>query len=63
MYQDLYDRANKIIKTYACMKLYGAFRPLNVETDALSVCLEIGFLQLSDDMNATLFPIAFASKH
>ena len=40
MYQDLYKRANKIVKKYACMKFYDAARPLYLEIDASGTFLQ-----------------------
>ena len=72
MYQNLYDRAKKIIKKDACMIFYDTCRPLNLETDASGVSLPAGLLQVRNGMNweqekvkdnATLHPNAFASKN
>ena len=40
MYQDLYRRANKIIKKDACPKFYHTCRPQYLKTDASGVRLE-----------------------
>ena len=48
MYQDLYYKANKIVKKDACMKFYDAARPLHLETD---VGLRARLLQVRDGMN------------
>ena len=70
MYQDLYDRAMKIIKKDACMKLYHTSRTLQLQTDASSVYLGPGLLHIRDGMNcgcekipdnATLHPLPFGS--
>ena len=70
MYQDLYDRAKKIIKKDTCMKCYDTSRLLYLETDASDVSLVAGLLQVTDDMNfgcdevpdnAIVCPIAFTS--
>ena len=70
MYQDVYDRAKKIVKKDACMTFYDASRPLYMETDISHVGLGARLLQVKDDMNcghdkvphnATLHQIAFAS--
>ena len=71
MYQDLYERAKKIIKKDVCMKFYDASRPLYCETHALGVTLGTGLLQVRDVMNcghdkvpdnATLCPMALTRK-
>ena len=71
MHQDLYDRAEKIIKKDACMKFCDTSRPLYLENNALGVSLGATLLQVRVEMNyghgrvsdnATLCPIAFASK-
>ena len=51
MYQDLYDRARKIIKKYIYMKFYSTSRPQNVESDFLGVDLVARLLQVRDGMN------------
>ena len=71
MYQDLYDRAKKIIKKEACMKFFDTSRPLYLQTDASHVGLIARLLQVRDSMscdhddvpdNTTLCPIAFPAK-
>ena len=71
MYQDLYDKAKKIIKKDTCMKFYDESRPLYLETDASGVGLGDGLLQVRESMicgcdeipdDATLCPIAFTGK-
>ena len=71
MYQDLYDRANRIIKKDTCMKFYDASMSLYLETDASVVGLGAGLLQVSDGMNcghykvqekATMCSLGFANK-
>ena len=71
MYQDLHDRAKKIVKKDVCMKFYKASRTLYLETDASDVDLGARLLQVRDGTNcrcdkmpdsATLFHIAFTSK-
>ena len=44
MYQDLYNKAKKIIKRDACMKFCDASRPLYLETDASGVDHGVGLL-------------------
>ena len=71
MYQELYDRAKKIIKKDAGMKFNDASRPIYLETYASGIGLGARLLQVMDGMNcghqkmqdsAALCPIAFASK-
>ena len=71
MYQDLYDKAKKIVIIDACMKFYNASRPLCLKTDVFYVTLGAKLLQVRNGMNcqhdevpdnATLCPIVFASK-
>ena len=71
IYQNLYDRAKKIIKKDICTKFYDTSRPLYLETDASDVDLGAGLLQVRDGMNcghdevpdnAKLYPTAFTSK-
>ena len=71
MYQDLYDRAKKIIKNDSYVKFHNASRSLYLETDASGTCLGTRLLQVWDGMNyghdevlhnATLHSIAFISK-
>ena len=70
MYEELYDKAKNIIKQDACMKFYDASKPLYLETDASSIGLGTGLLQVRDCMNCrldealnntALCPIAFTS--
>ena len=74
MYQDLYDRAKKIIKKEeeACIRFYHTYRALYLETDASGISLGTSLLQVRDDINcghgevldnATLYPIALARKN
>ena len=51
MYQDLYDKAEKIVRKDACMKFNNVARPLYLETNASSIRLGAGLLQVRDDMN------------
>ena len=71
MYQNLYDRAKKIVRKDACMKFYDVARPLYLETNASSISIGTGLLQVKDGMNcwhdevldnAILHPIVFAIK-
>ena len=71
MYQDVYDRANMIVKKDACMKCYSTPRLLKLETDASGFSHGAKLLQIWDGINcrqdevpdnATLHPIAFASQ-
>ena len=71
MYQDMYDRAKKIVKKEVCMIFHNVSRPLYLETDALGVNLGTTLLKVKDGMNCghdevpdntTLHPTAFASK-
>ena len=71
IYQDLHDRAKKILMKDACMKFYDASRPLHLEIDASGVGLGDGLLQVKDGMNCrcdevlentTMHPNAFTSK-
>ena len=39
MYQDVYDKAKKIVKKDICMKLYDKARPLYLETNAPVISL------------------------
>ena len=71
VYQDLYDKAKKIIKKDTCMKFYDASGPLYLETDASGVSLRARLLQVREGMNcghdevpdnASVCQITFASK-
>ena len=71
MYKDLYDKAQKIIKTDKCMKCCNISRCLYLETGALGVSLGARLVQVRAGMNcghdeisdnATLHLIAFTSK-
>ena len=71
MYQNMYNRANMIIKKDAYMKFYDTFGPLYLKPDASGGGLRARSLQVRDGMNcghnevsdnATLCPIALASK-
>ena len=71
MYQELYDKAKKIIKKDACLKFYDAPRPLFIETNAFGISSGTRLLQVRDDMNCRHdkipdkgigHPIAFTSK-
>ena len=44
MYQNLYDRAKKIVKKDACLKFYDASRSPYLETDASVLCMAIAVL-------------------
>ena len=50
-FQELYDRAKKIVKKHVCVKFYVASIPLYLETDASGVGQEVGLLQVGDGMN------------
>ena len=43
MYQDLYDKAKKVIKWDACREFYNASRPFCLETDASGSALELDY--------------------
>ena len=71
MYQDLHNKAKKIIKKDACKKIYDTSIPLYLEPDASGLGLGAWLLHIRDDMNcmhdavpdnATLHPTAFTSK-
>ena len=71
IYEDLYDKAKKIIKLDASMKFYDASRPPYLDTDASGVSHGAVLLQIREDMNCVhdevqnnmiLCPIAFAIK-
>ena len=70
-YQQLFDKAKSLIKVEVCMEFYDDTKPFYLETDASGVGLGVALLQLHDDTacqrdvapdNASLRPIAFASK-
>ena len=70
MYQDLYDK-EKIVKKDVSMKFYDMAKPLYLETNACSISLGAGLLQVGAGMNGghdqkpdneILHPIAFVSK-
>ena len=44
MYQDLSDRAKKLITKDSCMKFYNALKPIYTETDASGVSIGAGSL-------------------
>ena len=50
-YQDLYNKAKKIVMKDACMKFHDATRPLCLETDVSGVSLGARLLQVRDGMN------------
>ena len=71
MYHGLYDKATNIIKQDAFMKFYDALKPLYLETDASSISLRAGLLQVRAGMNCgcdevpdntAVCPIALASN-
>ena len=71
MYQDVYNKAKKIITKDACMKFYNALKPFYLETDASGIGLGTCLLQVREGLNcgcdkvpdiATLCLIAFTSK-
>ena len=71
IYQDLYDKAKKIIKKDTSMKFHYVSIPIYLETDASGVSLGAGLLQVMEGMNcghdevphnATLHPTVFANK-
>ena len=70
-YQQLFDKAEFLIKVEMCMKFYDDTKPLYLETDASGVGLGAALLQLRDYMgclkdtapdNTILCPIVFVSK-
>ena len=71
MYQNLYDRVKNVTDKDACMRFYDVSWHLYLETGASGVSLVARVLQVMDGINcrhdevpdnATLQPIAFASK-
>ena len=50
-YQNLFDKAETLIKEDACMKFYDETRPLYLETDRPRVGLETGLLHIRNEMN------------
>ena len=50
MYQDLYDKAKKIITKVACIKFYDTLKPLYLEMDASGIDLGAGLLQVRKGM-------------
>ena len=71
MNQDLYDKAKNLLKQDACIQLYDTPKPLYLETDASSISLGAGLLQVRDGMscwqdkvlkNTALCPVSFARK-
>ena len=51
MQQDLYGKAKNIVKKDECVKFYNVARPLYLETDASSIGLAPGLLQVRDGMS------------
>ena len=71
MYQDLYEKARKLITKDACMKFYDALKPLYLKKDVSGIDLGAGLLQVRQGMNCghdevpknvTLHLTTFASK-
>ena len=69
--QQLFYKANPLIKVEMCMKFYDVTKPLHLETDASGIGLGAALLQLRDNTgcqkdstpdNTNLHPIAFISK-
>ena len=70
-YQDLYEKANAVVRRNKCMNIYDADRCLYLEINTFGISLGAGLLQVRDSMNcghgeipdnAILSPIAFTSK-
>ena len=70
-YQELFAKAESLIKADMCMKFYDDTKPLYLETDASRVGLGAALLQLHEGTschkdvapdNTILCPTAFASK-
>ena len=54
MYQELYDKAMKLIKQDVCKKFYDTSKALYLETDTYGISLGVGLLHLRDGMNCGL---------
>ena len=71
LYQDLYNKAKRLITKNACMKFYDASKPLHLQTDASGIDLGASLMQMWEGMNCrceevpnnvALHSVVFASK-